>query len=181
MSDAEAARTSEVEIRVVVRDVITALAPEESPLLDGLAVLDDATVMRQLTRRTRGEPLGFGLGETAALATPVIWIAMDQAARRFGETVTDGATRVIAKLLRRNLDRRTAATVMPPLSREQLGEVRRLVLETAARHRLSEARASAIADAVVARLALHESEQAGRQPAAPPGQGPASSPETQER
>jgi hypothetical protein len=45
---------------------------------------------------------------------------------------------------------------VPVLTREQPGEVRRRVLETAAQRGLGQERATAIADAVIARLALAE-------------------------
>ncbi|MEU6075719.1 hypothetical protein [Micromonospora sp. NPDC047074] len=135
--------------------MVTAIAPEELPLVGGLSSLDDAEVARRLVRRSRTrEPLGFGLGEIVALATPVVWLVVDETARRVAGAGVDGAARRLSPLLRRILRRKAAPVTVPPLTRAQLGEVRHRVLEAAAQQGFDEARATAIADAVVARLAL---------------------------
>ncbi|MGW0513628.1 hypothetical protein ACWD1W_31050 [Streptomyces olivaceoviridis] len=42
-----------------------------------MAGFDDATVVRRLGGRSRrSDTLGFGLGEVAALVTPVVWLAL---------------------------------------------------------------------------------------------------------
>ncbi|MER5639490.1 hypothetical protein ABT095_21340 [Kitasatospora sp. NPDC002227] len=144
-------------VRDVVRDVVAEIAAEELPLVEGLTRLDDATVVRRLgRRRQRREPLGFGMGELASLATPVIWLAVNQAAQRFGETAADGAAKGAKAALRRILRRRAAPVVVPALTQAQLAEVHGQILASAAQRGLGETRALAIADAVVARLALTE-------------------------
>lgn len=158
-------------VRDVVRDVVAEVAPEEQPLVAGLLRFDDATVVRRLSGRgRRHEPLGFGLGEVAALVTPVVWLAVNQTAQRVVGAALDGAAGRARGALRR-LSRRPPETVtVPPLSREQLAMVRQLVLEVAAELHLDEERARAVADAVVARLALAGPESGGRGgPADPAG------------
>ncbi|MGK4578980.1 hypothetical protein [Kitasatospora sp. HPMI-4] len=149
----------------VVRDVVAEVAPEELPLVAALAALDEAAALRRLARpSTRQDPLGFGLGEVAALVTPVVWLAVNEAARQLGGEAASGAAKGAKAVARRLLHRREE-TVIPALTREQLVQVRQLVLETAAQRGLGEQRASAIADAVVARLALTAPDQ---EPAAGP-------------
>ncbi|MEW2411319.1 hypothetical protein [Streptomyces griseoviridis] len=153
--------------------MVAEVAPEEQPLVAGLLRFDDATVVRRLSGRgRRREPLGFGLGEVAALVTPVVWLAVNQTAQRVVGAALDGAAGRARGALRR-LSRRPPETVtVPPLSREQLAMVRQLVLEVAAELHLDEERARAVADAVVARLALAGPESGGRGgPADPAGPG----------
>ncbi|MEU0566825.1 hypothetical protein ABZ297_15735 [Nonomuraea sp. NPDC005983] len=139
----------------MVRDVVAGVAPEELVLVDGLAGLDDDAVMRRLGRRGgRREPLGFGLGEVAVLVTPVVWLVVDEAARRFGSAVGEDAAKGTKAVLRKLLRRPAAAVVVPDLTREQLAGVHQQVVETAVKHGLEDSRARLIADAVAGRLAL---------------------------
>ncbi|MEV0411465.1 hypothetical protein AB0I68_11845 [Streptomyces sp. NPDC050448] len=155
-------------VRDVVRDVVAEVAPEELPLVAGLAGFDDATAVRRLGGRgRRRETLGFGLGEVAALVTPVVWLAVDQAAQRIAGAAVDGAASGARSALRKLLRRPAEAVTVPPLTREQLAEVRKSVLETAAQRGLEEVRALTIADAVVARLALAGPEDSGPEPTGP--------------
>ncbi|MEV5145156.1 hypothetical protein AB0L14_12080 [Streptomyces sp. NPDC052727] len=142
-------------VRDVVHDVVVEVAPEELPLVAGLAGFDDATAVRRLGGRgRRRDTLGFGLGEVAALVTPVVWLALDQAAQRIVGTAVDSGVSRAASALRKLFRRPAEAVTVPPLTREQLAQVRESVLKTAAQRGLEEERASTIADAVVARLAL---------------------------
>jgi hypothetical protein len=164
----QSAVTAGVRVRDVVSDVVAEVAPQELPLVAELARLDDAEVVRQLRgRRRRRKALGFGLDEVAALATPVAWLALDQVAQRIAGYAVDGAARGIRAALRRVFRRHATPATIPPLTREQLGQVRRLVAEMAVQRGLGEKRASVIADAVVARLALAPSGNPGQKPTAP--------------
>ncbi|MEU0822438.1 hypothetical protein [Streptomyces mirabilis] len=155
-------------VRDVVRDVVAEVAPEELPLVAGLAEFDDATVVRRLGGRgRRSQTLGFGLGEIATLVTPVLWLALDQATQRIVGTVVDGMVGRARSALRTLLRRPAGAVVVPPLTREQLADVRESVLEMAVQRGLEEERAVTIADAVVARLVLAEPEDSGPEPTAP--------------
>ncbi|WP_432932771.1 hypothetical protein ACQPZZ_15860 [Microbispora sp. CA-135349] len=85
----------------VVRDVVAEIAPEELVLVDGLAGLDPDAVIRRLGRRGgRREPLGFGLGEVAALVTPVVWLVVEEGARRIGSAAGEGAAKGTKAVLR---------------------------------------------------------------------------------
>ncbi|MFH9352849.1 hypothetical protein [Kitasatospora sp. NPDC017646] len=151
-------------VRDVVRDVVAEAAAEELPLVVWLTRFDDASAVRRLAGRIRSEPLGFGLGEVAALVTPVVWLALDQVGQRIAGAAVDGAAKGVRAGLRKVFRKGAAPVTIPPLTREQLVEVRQSVLDSAAQRGMAEQRASAIADAVVARLALadtgHESAEA---------------------
>ncbi|MFE1451679.1 hypothetical protein [Streptomyces olivaceoviridis] len=143
-----------VRVRTVVRDVVEAVAPAELVLVDGLALLDDTTAVRRLSGRSgRREPLGFGLGEMAALVTPVVWLVLDQTARKFAESAVDSSLKGARELLRRALRRNDEPLTLPSLTAGQLAEVRTRVLESASHRGLTVEVAEAVADAVVARLA----------------------------
>ncbi|MFB9905605.1 hypothetical protein [Allokutzneria oryzae] len=142
-------------VRDVVRDVVAEVAAEELPIVDGLAALDDATVVRRLSGRgRRREPLGFGLGEFVVMVTPVVWLVVDHMAKKLADSAVDGAAKGMKSLLRKVFRKGATSVVVTPLTAEQLAEVRRRVLEVAAQRGLPEERANAVADAVVARLAL---------------------------
>lgn len=147
--------TAGTRVRDVVRDVVAEVAQSELPVVDGLFRLDDATAVRRLSREPAGgAPLSFGLGDVVVLVTPVVWLVVDHAAKRFARSAVDSATKRLKALLRKVFRRRTAPAVVPPLTREQLTEVRQHVLDAAAQRGLGSGRAMAIADAVVARLVL---------------------------
>ncbi|MCP3802349.1 hypothetical protein NLX83_24065 [Allokutzneria sp. A3M-2-11 16] len=149
-----------VAVRDVVRDVVAEVAPEELPVVNGLAAFDDATVVRRLRRGgDRGQPLGFGLGEIAVMVAPVVWIVVDQIAQKVADTAVNGAAKGTKALLRKVFRKGPARVVIPPLTAAQLVEVRKKVREAALQRGMSEERAQAVADAVVARLTLGEADE----------------------
>lgn len=153
----EAVSSGDAKVRDLVHGVVADLAPDELPLVEGLLRYDDRTVVLRLSGRSRvREPLGFGMGEVAVLVTPVVWLAVNQAAQRIADAAMGGATSRTMMVLRRVFRRPAAPVTIPPLTREQLGDVRRQVLATAKAQGLSDQRAERIADAVVARLVLAE-------------------------
>ncbi|MEU9114971.1 hypothetical protein AB0D04_25085 [Streptomyces sp. NPDC048483] len=144
-----------VDVRDVVSDVVAQQAPEELPLVDGLARLDHDEAVRLLKRRNTSAPLGFGLSEIAAVITPVVWIAVDEACRASVGRLMGRVTPRLAALGRRMLRRPPAPSPeVPALTAEQLNSVHRRVCEGAARAGLEGAAVEALADCVVARLAL---------------------------
>ncbi|MFI2610371.1 hypothetical protein [Kitasatospora sp. NPDC018619] len=159
------AATGGARVRDVVRDVVAEAAAEELPLVVWLTRFDDASAVRRLAGRGRSEPLGFGLGEVAALVTPVVWLALDQVGQKLAGAAVDGAAKGLKAGLRRVFRKGAEPVTIPPLTREQLADVRRSVLESAAQRGMAEDRAAAIADAVVARLALAEPGGGGHEPA----------------
>ena len=144
-------------VRDIVREVVGDVASEELPLVDGLFRFDDVTVVRRLSGRSgRREPLGFGWGEVAVLVTPIVWLTVDQAAKKVGDVIAEGAVQRAMAVARGVFRRRPAAVTVAPLTREQIGQVHEQVLQAARDRRISERRATEIADAVVARLVLAE-------------------------
>ncbi|MFI0712256.1 hypothetical protein ACH4SK_16695 [Streptomyces inhibens] len=142
-------------MRDIVRTVVAEAAPDELVLVEGLWQYDDENVVARLAGRRRSrEPLGFGLQEVTALVTPVVWIVLDEAARKVvGAAVTTATDRSKA-WLRRISRRPAAARAIPPLAPEQLAAVRARILELGAESGLEPGTASALAERVVARLVL---------------------------
>lgn len=144
-------------VRDVVRDVLAETAPEEVPLYEALnSRFDDDRVVRLLSRRTRRrEPLGFGLNDLVPLAMPVVWLALDEVARRGVEAAADSVTSRLRAGIRRIFRRtRAAPRTVPALTREQIAAVRQRVLEKADEAGIRGERAVALADGVIARLVL---------------------------
>ncbi|WP_371495522.1 hypothetical protein OG871_08350 [Kitasatospora sp. NBC_00374] len=173
-------------VRDVVAEVIARQAPQERQLVEWLGRLDEGEVVRLLKRRKRGDPLGFGLTEVAAVVTPVVWIAVDEAFRGMVGATANSAVRRVAGGVRRRWRRvlrrgPEAPPAMPVLTREQLAAVHRRVSEGAARAGLDEPAALALANCVVARLVLDEPARLpdpALPPALPPTLPPAPAPGT---
>ncbi|MGD6748547.1 hypothetical protein [Streptomyces sp. BH105] len=143
-------------VRDVVRDVVAEVAPDEVLLLDKLANLDEGRLTRLFARSLEdAEPLECGHVDVTAPVTPVVWLALDEAARSAACRAADGRAARHKPLLR-HLFRRPPET--PPelrcLSATQLDAVRHLVRVHAHAARLGEDAATALADSVAARLAL---------------------------
>ncbi|MGW2462399.1 hypothetical protein ACWC2M_25770 [Streptomyces sp. NPDC001761] len=144
-------------MRNVVRDIVAELAPHELIVLDALLLVDDDTALRRLASGRHRDPLGFGLGEAATLLTPVVWMALDEAARQVVSTTVASAGRRAGPWLRR-IRRRPAEPAqsrpLPPLTPEQLEAVRSRVARLAVESGLEREAAGALAERVVARLVL---------------------------
>ncbi|MFD4657332.1 hypothetical protein ACFWP2_17105 [Kitasatospora sp. NPDC058444] len=157
-----------VLVRDVVRSVVETLAPDELFLVDGLRRFDDATVVRRLSRGGgRREPLGFGIGEVAALVTPVVWLVLDEVAQRMVATTVDRASQGATGLLRRLFRRPARAAELQPLTREQLVEVRALLLTAGEQRGLPPDLTEELADRVVSRLALSPAPEPPADPTGP--------------
>jgi hypothetical protein len=155
--------TRQIAVGDIVRDVIAEAAPAELPVVDGLRALGPDTVRKRLRRRrVFRDPVGSGLELVVSLMTPVAWIAVDELVRRVVDDAPGGLAGRIWKALRtfvrrvtrRSQDEVAAKATAPPLSPDQLEEVRRRVLELAPKYYLASADAEALADRVVARLIL---------------------------
>ncbi|MGW5986051.1 hypothetical protein ACWFRT_26105 [Streptomyces anulatus] len=153
-------------VRDVVRAVVADVAPDELPVVDGLRLFDDATVVRRLGGSgERREPLGFGAGEIVLLVTPVVWPVLNELGQRLVTRTADAAEQGAGTVFRRLFRRQQAPVEVPPLTREQIAEVRQLVLAAADKRQLSRRRAEEIADAVVAELALADPSEPHTPPA----------------
>ncbi|MGD6740213.1 hypothetical protein ACOKM3_00065 [Streptomyces sp. BH106] len=140
-------------VRDVVRDVVAEVAPDEVLLLDRLAPLDEGRVTRLFERGVRAHQdlLDCDHVDVTAPVTPVVWLALDEAARRTACRAADRRTPLLHHLFRR--------TPRPPpairsLTASQLDAVRHLVRDRARSARLGEDAAATLADAVTCRLSL---------------------------
>lgn len=141
-------------MRDVVRDVVADVAPEELPVVDGLAAFDDDTVVRRLRGRgRRRERLGFGWDEIVTMVTPVVWLTVHQAAKQVGDAAGNGAASGAKTLLRKLFRRHRDPTTLPPLTPEQIADVREQVRQVALKRGAK--RADDLADAVYTRLMLN--------------------------
>lgn len=147
------AETTSPTLADVAREVIGRVAPEELPLVEGLSRLDPDTVRRRLTRHPTREPLGFGLTEVATLLSPVLWIALEETARRTVVSAEDGAIKGSKALWRRLRRGHRAPLVVPPLTEAQIDQVRARVLELAAAHGVAPSDATTLADCLGKHLA----------------------------
>jgi hypothetical protein len=141
--------TGERAVRDIVQTVVASQASHELPYFTRLARSGDSWVLWRLRHRQgRTGPLGFGLSEMAALATPVIWITLNEAAREFGSAAGDGMFAGAKALAGRLLRRKPRPAVIPPLTEEQRQKVHAAVRESLLKKKLSEQRADDIANAV---------------------------------
>ena len=79
------------ELLEVVRAVTAEFAPEELLFLDALALLPPDDIGPAFIRATsRDDPLGFGMGEVAAVVVPVVWMAVQQVVNELAASAADG-------------------------------------------------------------------------------------------
>ncbi|MFI9048325.1 hypothetical protein [Streptomyces sp. NPDC053427] len=143
-------------VRDLVREVVGEHAPHELPLVDSLRTLGDDQVVRTLAGGgQKREPLGFGYAEVSALVTPVVWLVLDQAARRTVDRATEGllarGQAGVRRLLRRAPD--AANRTLIALDPSELALVRTHIVEQATERGADRREAEALADGVVARIA----------------------------
>ena len=137
-------------ISALVCAVVARSAPEELPMVDGLSVADDETVVARLTRRPpRDERLGFGVDDVTVLLTPVLFIVLDEALRKIVGDSLDGA----GHRLRRRLARRRRTTRVVDLSPQQITEITARVTEVARERGVPEKKVERVAEAVAEVLA----------------------------
>jgi hypothetical protein len=153
-----------IAVRAVVRAVVEEVAPEELPVIDGLAVVDDDTAAKLLSKEAqREEPLGFGVGEVVVMVTPLVWAAVNEASRKLAVAAGDGTARGVQSVVKKISRRRKAKhRTIAPLSADQLAWVQEQVVTAALDRGFGVKKASVIADAVVSKLALMPSQQHNR-------------------
>jgi hypothetical protein len=162
-------------VRDLLRGVIAEEAPEELPLVEGMAELDDTQVARIYSRRARArEPLGYGLETAVAMVVPVLWLVLTEVARNIAGTTVDRVSARVRQEWWRRLTRRGTGTppaVIPPLTQDQIADVRRKVRERSLAAGIDEDRATALADAVAVRLALDTGDEEEERDEEEPGAG----------
>ncbi|WP_327665962.1 hypothetical protein [Streptomyces sp. NBC_00498] len=137
-----------------VRDMESHQSPYADPHMDPRTDSHTDPHMGSHTDPHMGS-LECGHVDVTAPVTPVVWLALDEAARRTACLVIDGRSRRRTPLLYHLFRRRPQP---PPtirsLTATQLDAVRRLVRDHARSARLGEDAAAALADAVTSRLSL---------------------------
>ena len=143
----------------VARELVVRTAPQELPLFRATSEAYFANPDKALERRGgKDEVLGFGVEAAALLVTP---IALDVAKRvaiflasQFRDAVEKESGEAIGGFVRGLFHRGEAEpeSSAPPLTPEQLEEVREIAFERARQLELPQDRASVLADAVVGGL-----------------------------
>jgi hypothetical protein len=142
-----------VELLEIVRDVTAEFAPEELPLVDALALLPPDEVGRRLVRATsRDDPLGFGMGEVAAVVVPVVWVAVQQVVNQLATSAADGLAARTRVALRKWRHKPAPSEPLPHFDQLQLDEVHQNVQTLAIRAGMPPERAELLGHRVVERL-----------------------------
>jgi hypothetical protein len=155
------AAESDALVAALARATVEKAAPEELPLFRATseAYFEDPKALEQ--SGGKDEMLGFGVDAAMVLMTPVVLqVAKDvigflgeqlrERAREQGEGAID---RVIARLVNRNGGEGEAEPV-EELTDEQLEQVRALAIKKGRALKLSDERATLLADSLVGSLAL---------------------------
>jgi hypothetical protein len=159
-------------LRSVVQDAVHVavanghLPDDERRVLDALLQdPDDARVMRRLRRRRRhGDPLGFGIETTIAVAVaPLLMIVVEEVVRTVTGTAAESLTSRFVAWLRRVLRRPRPVVHVPVLTSDQLRVVHDQVLAKLLEAQVPEPAARALAERVAGSLAI------GAQGAGPDG------------
>jgi hypothetical protein len=158
--------TDSVENQLIAdlaRDLVLQTAPQELTIFRAHSKAFFENPDKLLAEQGgKDEPLGFGVGEVVAFMTPAI-LAMSSAIIQFlvaeiktsakdEGTVLIGTT--IKQVFKKFRPAEKKADQPPPLTAAQLAHVRELVLEKANQLKLSEARRTLMADALIGSLAV---------------------------
>ncbi|NKE58473.1 hypothetical protein FXN61_17260 [Lentzea sp. PSKA42] len=162
MATSTTARTADDLARRVVRKI----APEELSAYDIVAApyLESPKQAERRLRRAHDDPLGFGLGDIVAMATPVIALVsgsvITAVSDSVGKAVRDGTTSAVRKAWRKIRGKQPEPLELPstPLTTAQLAEVRQIALDRALSLGMKQQKAEALADAVIAALVLRDTD-----------------------
>lgn len=149
----------------LARRVVRKIAPEELPSFDIVAApyLESPKQAERRLRQAHDDPLGFGLGDIVAMATPVIALVsgsvITAVSDSVGKAVRDGTANAARKAWRKFRGKPVEPLELPstPLTTAQLTEVRQIALARALSLGMKQQKAEALADAVVA-LVLRDGE-----------------------
>lgn len=155
-------------VKQISKGIIDQVAPEESDLFDDL-ITDyfQNPVPPDLSDPGKDDPLGFGLGEILIAATPaaaaivssVLNYLMTEAVKTGKAEAAEVLKQRIKSLFHPEENKDKAGgnkdhKDIPPLTREQLVEVKRIVHQQAAKFGLSPGKAELMAAATIGTLAL---------------------------
>lgn len=146
----------------ISRDLVAQLAPEELPLFRVTSQAFLQNPKRVLAGQGAGDDmLGFGLGDAVALLTPAalavassvltfLVAEMTKAASTEGKSLVQDTVHQLFKKIRSPT--KSNGKQLPPLTTEQLVQVRAIALKHAHQMKLSDPRAKVLADAIVGSL-----------------------------
>ena len=154
-------------IQEVAKSMVVQIAPEELDLFDELVeeYLQDPTPP-DVSSAPPDDPLGFGLAETVVAVTPaamaVVNIVLNHLMTESVKAAQEESSEVIKKKIKALFNPKKigdepagkAETELPPLSKEQMEQVRKLARKQAIAFGIAPAKASKMVDALVGSLAL---------------------------
>jgi hypothetical protein len=142
----------------VARDAVAELAPEELAGFDATAEAYLAAPSRVRRRRTKDDPLGFGVEEVSVLLSPVALAMAQSTLDSIAQDVARSSVTAVGARLRRLLPRRSKTPqVSTPLNRGQMADLRSAAIEKGRQLGLDDQRAALLADAIIGRLASRDS------------------------
>ncbi|MFD9739504.1 hypothetical protein [Umezawaea sp. NPDC059074] len=145
-----------VSVHDLAKRVVEAVAPGELASFEPVAApyLDHPARAERRLRRGDDDPLGFGLGDAVEMVTPVVALVSGSVITAlsdgFGEAVKGGVGKVFRKLTKR----RAVEAPVRAWSEDELAKVRATALVRAKALGVREAKAEALADAIVVALLL---------------------------
>ncbi|MGH3864124.1 hypothetical protein [Actinokineospora sp.] len=140
--------------RELAHELVETLAPEELPSFALVAepyLTDPRRAEKQL--RDHDDPMGFGLGDALAMATPVIALVSGSVVTALSDSVAASVRDAGGKLVRKLT--RKKPVELPPAKEwtsEQLDEIREVALARALDLGMKKAKAETLADALVGAL-----------------------------
>jgi len=150
-------------VDALARDIITQIAPEELLLYQSISEEYFNNPQKLLDEPSKkDEMLGFGVGEAAALLTPIVLGVTAAVVKYIGDeirkSVQEESSTLIGEWVKKffKIFRSSEDKEIPALTSSQLEQVRDVAYRQARQLKLSEQRAELLADAVVGSLAVSE-------------------------
>ena len=146
----------------VARDIVAQTAPQELPLFRATSIAFFKKPKNVLKNQAgKDEMLGFGIGDTVSLLTPAVLVVMTEVVTfvtvTVKESVVAGGGHLVSDFAKQmfkefRTEEKKEADNPPPLTLEQIAQVRKLAHQRFLQLKLSDAQANRLADAVVATL-----------------------------
>lgn len=151
----------------VARDIVVQIAPQELPLYRATSTAYFKDSNKFLKRRAvKDEMLGFGIQKTVCLLTPTVLFVMSEVVTFVTVAVKESLVESGAELISDSVKKmfkmfrsegKNEVSNPSPLTLQQIAQVRKLAYEKFLKLKLSDAQATSLADAVVAKLVSEES------------------------
>jgi DNA replicative helicase MCM subunit Mcm2 (Cdc46/Mcm family) len=150
-------------VSAVAKELITELAPQEKALFHSISEAYFKDPEKALSeQKARDEMLGFGAAETITLLTPILlsvsgdvirflFAEAQKAMQSESSSLVSETVKSWFSRFRQNDDKKSP----PPLTAEQLEQVRKIAVKKAQQLKLSDKNTKMLADAIVGSLATH--------------------------